>query len=218
MIPDWCRSSPLPDCLSTEPLRHPYYPVCTCPVMHNQEFILSMGMIVTLVIASACASSPQQPPPTPLTVPLPAATPQTRSPVQSTVFTLKVDSLAPGSALPDAFTCIGIMRSPEVSWDGIPPGAKSLVLIMDDPDAPAGTYTHWIVYNIPPEPGMLSTGQPDVTVLPDGARQGNSSAGFRGTTLPVPQSAQSTTTCSICTPLIWNYRSGWTAGPPLTMP
>ncbi len=154
--------------------------------MHNQDFILSMGMIVTLVIASACASSPGQPPESPSPVPLPVATLQTKSPIPSAVFILKVDSLAPGSVLPDGFTCKGITGSPEVSWDGIPPGAKSLVLIMDDPDAPAGTFTHWIVYNIPPEPDMLSTSQPDVTVLPDGARQGNSSAGSRGYYPPCP--------------------------------
>jgi hypothetical protein len=62
----------------------------------------------------------------------------------------------------------------------IPSGTKSLVLIIDDPDATAGTFTHWIVYNIPPTAGGLSAGQPDEKVLSNGANIGDNSAGSRG--------------------------------------
>ena len=187
--------------------------------MNNRVFFLPVAMIVTLVIASACASSPKQSPENPSPAPLPGATPQTKSPVQSVVFTLKVDSLALGSALPDGYTCKGTTGSPEVSWAGIPPGAKSLVLIMDDPDAPAGTFTHWVVFNIPPEPGMLSTGQPNATVLSDGARQGNSSAGSRGYYPPCPPIG----TIHHYVFRLYAVDTGiigadGTAGPPLTMP
>jgi Raf kinase inhibitor-like YbhB/YbcL family protein len=51
---------------------------------------------------------------------------------------------------------------------------------MDDPDAPAGTFTHWLVYNIPPQNGGLDAGQPNAKVLADGSQQGETSGGSRG--------------------------------------
>lgn len=68
----------------------------------------------------------------------------------------------------------------------IPGGTKSLVLILDDPDAPAGTFTHWIVYNIPPVAGGFSAGIPDKNVPDNGAQVGNNSAGSRGYYPPCP--------------------------------
>jgi Raf kinase inhibitor-like YbhB/YbcL family protein len=101
-------------------------------------------------------------------------------------FALKVESLAPGSALPDLFSCKGASESPAVSWDGIPAGTKSLVLILEDPDAPSGTFTHWIVYNIPPNARSIPSGQTAQKVLANGAQQGQSSAGSRGYYPPCP--------------------------------
>jgi Raf kinase inhibitor-like YbhB/YbcL family protein len=103
-----------------------------------------------------------------------------------------VDSLSPGAALPDVYTCKGAGESPKVSWSGIPDGTKSLVLIVDDPDAPAGTFTHWLVYNIPPRSGELAQGQPNVKVLSDEAQQGESSTGERGYKPPCPPPIGST--------------------------
>ncbi len=155
--------------------------------MDDQWVFLSVVMIVAFVVVPSCVSLPQQPSVAPSPAPLqPATTFQADSPGRSAAFTLKVDSLSPGSALPDAYTCKGITGSPEVSWEGIPPGTKSLVLVLDDPDAPAGTFTHWVVFNIPPEAGMLSPGQPNAKVLSDGAQQGDSSAGSRGYYPPCP--------------------------------
>ncbi len=51
--------------------------------------------------------------------------------------------------IPDKYTCMGDDISPPLEIDGIPEGAKSLVLIIDDPDAPMGTWDHWVVFNIP---------------------------------------------------------------------
>jgi Raf kinase inhibitor-like YbhB/YbcL family protein len=101
-------------------------------------------------------------------------------------FALKVESLAPGSALPDLFSCKGASESPAVSWDGIPAGTKSLVLILEDPDAPSGTFTHWIVYNIPANVRSIPSGQTAQKVLANGAQQGQSSAGSRGYYPPCP--------------------------------
>ena len=100
--------------------------------------------------------------------------------------TLRVDSLSPGSVLPDVYTCKGTMESPQVSWSGIPAGTKSLVLIIEDPDAPSGIFTHWLVYNIPPRDGELAQGQANAKVLSNGAQQGESSNGFRGYYPPCP--------------------------------
>lgn len=94
--------------------------------------------------------------------------------------TLSVDSLSPGSVLPDVYTCKGASASPPVSWSGVPAGARSLVLILEDPDAPSGIFTHWLVYNIPPGPGELEQGQSNAKVLSNEAQQGEGSSGSRG--------------------------------------
>ena len=78
------------------------------------------------------------------------------------------------------------MESPQVSWSGIPAGTKSLVLILEDPDAPSGIFTHWLVYNIPPRDGEFAQGQANAKVLSNGAQQGESSNGFRGYYPPCP--------------------------------
>ena len=79
-------------------------------------------------------------------------------------------------AIPQVYTCDGNDISPPLSWSGIPPGTRSLVLIVDDPDAPDPaapklTWVHWVLYNIPPD----SSGLPeDVSTrdLPEGTREG----------------------------------------------
>lgn len=53
-------------------------------------------------------------------------------------------------SIPSKYTCEGENISPPLQWEGIPEGTKSLVLIVDDPDAPRGTWTHWVVFNILP--------------------------------------------------------------------
>jgi Raf kinase inhibitor-like YbhB/YbcL family protein len=65
-------------------------------------------------------------------------------------------------------------------------GTKSLVLIVHEPDATSGTFTHWLVYNIPPGSGELAQGQSNAKVLSNEAQQGESSTGFRGYYPPCP--------------------------------
>jgi hypothetical protein len=91
-----------------------------------------------------------------------------------------------GSVLPEVYTCRGTSESPEVTWDGVPAGTKSLALILDDPDAPGGRFTHWLVFNIPPDSHGLPRAQPNVKVLANGAQQGEHSGGSRGYYPPCP--------------------------------
>jgi Raf kinase inhibitor-like YbhB/YbcL family protein len=55
-----------------------------------------------------------------------------------------------GSMIPRKYTCDGQDMSPSLAWSDVPAGSKSLALICDDPDAPAGTWVHWVLFNLPP--------------------------------------------------------------------
>jgi Raf kinase inhibitor-like YbhB/YbcL family protein len=82
------------------------------------------------------------------------------------------DAFEYGGTIPAKYTCDGEDISPEVSWDGVPDGTKSLVLIADDPDAPPGTWVHWVLYNIPSDKKGLKEGIPKTNTLNDGSFQG----------------------------------------------
>jgi len=77
-----------------------------------------------------------------------------------------------GGMIPAEYTCDGENISPPLKWDDVPAGTKSIALISDDPDAPAGTWVHWIMWNIPPDLSQLSENIPHDKVLPDGSTQG----------------------------------------------
>lgn len=64
-------------------------------------------------------------------------------------FMLKSDAFTEGQALPAQFTCDGEDQSPPLNWSEPPDGTKSFALIVDDPDAPSGTFRHWAAFNIP---------------------------------------------------------------------
>ena len=64
--------------------------------------------------------------------------------------------------IPSEYTCDGSDVSPSLSISDVPSNAKSLILIMDDPDAPVGTWDHWVVFNIPPSTKQINKGtEPD---------------------------------------------------------
>lgn len=91
-----------------------------------------------------------------------------------------------GALLPADDTCTGPGRSPAISWDGVPEGTESLVLILDDPDAPSGTFTHWIAYNISPGRRGLISGISETTLTENGIQMGVNSAGLQGYYPPCP--------------------------------
>jgi Raf kinase inhibitor-like YbhB/YbcL family protein len=74
-------------------------------------------------------------------------------------FTLTSLAFARGEEIPRRHTCEGEDVSPELSWSDPPPGAVSLALIVDDPDAPVGTFTHWLAWDIDPQAGGLAEGE-----------------------------------------------------------
>jgi Raf kinase inhibitor-like YbhB/YbcL family protein len=74
--------------------------------------------------------------------------------------------------IPRKFTCDGADVSPELSWSSPPEPTQSFALIADDPDAPSGTWTHWVLFNIPAAAKGLSEGVSRVDELPGGERQG----------------------------------------------
>ncbi len=86
-------------------------------------------------------------------------------------FSVKTTGFSEGGTIPKKYTCDGSDLSPGLTWAGAPAGTKSLALIADDPDAPVGTWTHWIAWNIPPE-AALPEGVAKVESLSDGTRQG----------------------------------------------
>lgn len=77
--------------------------------------------------------------------------------------------------IPPNYTCEGANISPALTWAEIPRTAKSLALVMDDPDAPVGTWVHWLIYNIPVDAKLLPSGVPPIENLPHGALQGKNS-------------------------------------------
>lgn len=79
---------------------------------------------------------------------------------------------AEGRPIPEIHAFENRDLSPALQWSGVPPAAKSLALICDDPDAPMGTWVHWVIYNLPPDITGLPEGVPKSPELPGGAKQG----------------------------------------------
>ena len=77
-----------------------------------------------------------------------------------------------GGTLPPRFTCDGEGVSPPLGWEDVPDGTQSFALICEDPDAPSGIFTHWLLYNLSSGNRELGEGMPTDEVLSIGARQG----------------------------------------------
>ena len=87
-------------------------------------------------------------------------------------FALQTSAFEPGGEIPAQYTCSGTDISPQLTWSEVPAGTQALALIVDDPDAPSGTFTHWVLYNLPPQEKELRENLPKTEQLSNGALQG----------------------------------------------
>ncbi len=157
----------------------------------------------------ACGGGPAEPGPTepagPTLAPATEAgaqvaeAPQAREPTDATgpsagstaarePFVLRSAAFDAGEPIPQRYSCDGQDVSPPLSWNDPPPGTASLALIMDDPDAPGGTWMHWVLYDLPPETRGLPESVPALDELPAGGRHGENSWGRRDYGGPCPPS------------------------------
>ena len=102
--------------------------------------------------------------------------------------TITSSAFEDGGMIPLKYTCDGNNISPPLKWQGIPAKTKSIAIICDDPDAPMGTFVHWVLFNLPPETEGLDENFPDEETFPDGARQGITDFGKTGYGGPCPPS------------------------------
>jgi len=88
---------------------------------------------------------------------------------------LHTEAWSTGGTIPKRFTADGEDRSPPLGFRGVPAGTQAFALICDDPDAPVGTWVHWVIFNIPGSATGLPEGVPASERLPDGTCQGTNS-------------------------------------------
>lgn len=101
---------------------------------------------------------------------------------------LKSAALDPGETIPERYTCDGEDISPPLTWGDPPANTESFALIVDDPDAPIGTWVHWVLFNIPSDRRALPGDVPAQERLSDGSVQGKNSWGRIGYGGPCPPS------------------------------
>jgi Raf kinase inhibitor-like YbhB/YbcL family protein len=100
------------------------------------------------------------------------------------------DVFASDSLIPDQYTCDGANISPPISWEAEVPGTESFALIVDDPDASSGLFTHWLVYDLPARVTSLPENVPPHPTLENEARQGRNDFGRVGYGGPCPPSGR----------------------------
>jgi Raf kinase inhibitor-like YbhB/YbcL family protein len=148
---------------------------------------------------SACASQPAASVEIQTSTDAPVPTAISNSPTQapaplpptkeaSLSFEISSPAFTNGQPIPSDFSCDGNDSSPALAWTEPPSGTQSFALIMDDPDAPMGTWVHWVIFNIPASARGLAESMPTDSQLSDGSVQGKTSAGSNGYHGPCPPS------------------------------
>ncbi len=105
---------------------------------------------------------------------------------QTAELSLASTAFGAGAAIPAKYTCDGENVSPPLGWSGAPDGVRSFAIIMEDPDAPLGTFTHWVIFNLPAGSAGLPEGVTNADRLENGAVQGENSFGKLGYGGPCP--------------------------------
>lgn len=101
-------------------------------------------------------------------------------------FSIMSTAFREGEMIPQKYACDGKNVSPPLKWESIPVQTKSLALIVDDPDAPAGIWVHWVIFNIPSTAAGLQENVPTKDSLPDGSVQGKNDSREIGYDGPCP--------------------------------
>ncbi|MFC2010301.1 YbhB/YbcL family Raf kinase inhibitor-like protein [Chloroflexota bacterium] len=107
-------------------------------------------------------------------------------PEEEVVLEITSPAFADGEDIPFKYSCDGQDKSPELSWSGVPEGTQSFALILDDPDAPGGTFTHWVIFNIPADSLGLPEALSKYSQLDNGATQCRNDFGTYGYGGPCP--------------------------------
>jgi Raf kinase inhibitor-like YbhB/YbcL family protein len=102
------------------------------------------------------------------------------------VLNVSSTAFAPNGQIPVMYSCDGANNSPPLSWSAPPQGAASIAVLVTDPDAPGGTFIHWVAYNIPPGTRGIPAGAPGKDILPAGSVQGTNDFGRAGYGGPCP--------------------------------
>jgi Raf kinase inhibitor-like YbhB/YbcL family protein len=97
--------------------------------------------------------------------------------------TITSSAFADGARIPEEFTCRGEGTSPPLSWTGLPSGTRSVAIVVLDPDAPSGTFVHWVLVGVPAGSSELAAG-----TVPQDTTQARNSTGEVGWTPPCPPS------------------------------
>jgi hypothetical protein len=108
----------------------------------------------------------------------------------SLTFAVTSSAFAAGGEIPKQYTCKGADTSPPLGWSGAPANAAGFALIVDDPDAPHGTWVHWVLWNLPLAAHALPEGMAKRDQLDDGSRQGRNSDRKIGYNGPCPPGGQ----------------------------
>jgi hypothetical protein len=139
--------------------------------------MLRVLLIVMALAITACGCKPTNGP---------GAASEERS--QPMAISVSSSAFPEGGMIPAKYTCDGNDVSPPLKWTGVPEGTKSQALVSNDPDAPVGTWVHWVMWNIPPSVQELPENVPPKPELPDGSRQGISDFRRPGYGGPCPPS------------------------------
>jgi hypothetical protein len=147
--------------------------------------LVFVSLLLLTAFAGGCAQpAPEQKPPSEEEV---APKPEVSPDEGGAAFAIISPAFAAGAEIPVKYTCDGQNVSPPLDWNG-PAGTASFAMIVDDPDAPFGVFTHWVIFNLPPDTRGLPEAAPTDAELASGALQGKSGSGKIGYFGPCPPS------------------------------